>query len=271
VDDVKEFFRLYYAPGNATLAIAGDFDPARARQWVARYFGDLGKGAPIIRPTVPPVTLSTEKRVTFEDRVQVPRLYFGWPTVGEDSEDDKVLDVVSAILAGPRTARLTKALVYDQQLAASVSANQSTEENYGMYLVTATPRPGHTLTEIEASVDSVIAQFKREGPTSDELTRATASAEFRFVSGLESNLNKAEELLRGSVNHGDAGYYKQLYAAIRAVTAADVKRVANKYLTPGRVVLSVVPQGKLDAAAKPASSRRVTVAADGGHYIVEEK
>jgi zinc protease len=269
VEDVKEFFRLYYAPNNATLAIVGDFDPAQARAWVARYFGDIPRGKPIERPRIEPVTMTDVRRVTFEDRVQVPRLYLAWPTVGETSDDDKVLDIVSTILAGPRTARLTKELVYDRQSAAQVSAFQATNENSGQYVIQVTPRPGHTLTELEAQVDSILDRFRREGPTAEEMTKATAGTEFGFVSGLESNLGKAELLLRGSVFHGDAGYYKKLYAGIRSVTAADVKRVANRYLTPGRVVLSVVPMGKAGDAAHAAESRKITVAADGGHYVVE--
>lgn len=269
VDDVKEFFRLYYAPNNATLAVVGDFNPAQAKQWIAKYFGPIPRGKAIERPAVAPVTMPQVQRVTFEDRVQVPRLYLAWPTVGEDSQDDKVLDIVSTILTGPRTARLTRDLVYDRQSAAQVSAFQATNENAGMYVIQATPRPGHTLTELEAQVDSVLDRFRRDGPTAEEMTKATAGTEFEFVSGLESNLGKAELLLRGSVFHGDAGYYRKLYAGITSVTAADVKRVANKYLTPGRVVLSIVPIGKAADAANAAMSHKVTVSADGGHYVVE--
>ncbi|MCC7194037.1 MAG: insulinase family protein [Gemmatimonadaceae bacterium] len=271
VDDVKEFFRLYYAPNNATLAIVGNFDPAQAKKWVTTYFGEIPRGKPIERPKVEPVHLQDVRRVTFEDRVQVPRLYIAWPSVGEDSNDDMILDVASTILTGPRTARLTKELVYDRQSAAQVSAMQATSENSGMYLIQVTPRPGHTLTELEAQVDSVLDRFRNEGPTAEEMTKATAGTEFGFVSGLESNLGKADLLLRGSVFHGDPGYYRKLYAGITSVTAADVKRVLNKYLTPGRVVLSVVPIGKPDEASNAASSRKVTVAADGGHYVVEGK
>src|SRR6187431_2198767 len=84
-EDVKNFFRLYYAPNNAYVAIVGDFDPARAREWVTRYFGDIPRGKPITRPKAGPVTLQAEKRLVFEDRVQVPRLYVQWPTVGENN------------------------------------------------------------------------------------------------------------------------------------------------------------------------------------------
>ena len=257
-DDVKDFFRLYYAPNNATLAVVGDFDPAQAKQWIAKYFNDLPQGKPVQRPAVPLAKLDAEKHLVYEDRVQLPRLYIEWPTVGAKHDDDHVLDVVAAILSGPRTARLTKALVYDSQAAASVFAFQATNEDVGEFQVVVTPRPGHTLTELEAAVDEVIQKFLREGPTAEEMQKATSGAELSFLRGLESNLGKAEQLLDGAVFHGDPGYFRTDYQKRLSVTAADVKRVANTYLSRGRVVLSVVPQGKKDQAAKPAQSETVT-------------
>ncbi len=121
-DDVKSFFRLYYAPNNAILTIVGDFDPAQAKAWVTKYFADIPRGKPVTRPNVSPVTLDKETRLVLEDHVQVPRLYVQWPTVGEKNDDHYALDVLSAILTGPRTARLTKALVYDEQAAAGIGA-----------------------------------------------------------------------------------------------------------------------------------------------------
>jgi len=271
VEDVKQFFRLYYAPSNATLAIVGDIDPGKVKDWVTRYFGDLPRGAPITRPTIPPVTLSAEQRLVFEDQVQVPRLYLAWPAPGEDNDDTHALDFLAEILSGPRTARITKALVYDQQSAASVSAFNDTNEQLGAFVIIITPRPGHTLTELEASTDSIVARLKRDGPTADEMRRTGAGLEFDFVSALESNLGKAEILTSGLVFHGDAAYYHTQYAKLKAVTAADVQRVANRYLGAARAVLSIVPQGKPDQASKPESSRKVTVSPDGGHYIMEAK
>jgi zinc protease len=257
LEDVKSFFRQYYAPNNATIAIVGDFDPAQAKQWVARYFGDIPRGKPIERPKAAPVTLAAERRLLYEDRVQVPRLYLRWPAVGMKHDDRFALQVLGTILAGPRTARLTKALVYDRQSAATVSAFFSPSENVGHFEVNVTPRPDHTLGSIEATVDSLIERFKAEGPSADELKRATAGAEYSFVSSLESNFGKAEALLQGSVFFGDPGYFRRALAKIKAVTAADVKRVANKYLTPGRVVLSIVPLGKPELGSKPEASTRV--------------
>lgn len=256
--DVKDFFRLYYAPNNATLAVVGDFDPVQAKQWIARYFTDIPQGKKVERPSVPLVALESGKRLVYEDRVQLPRLYLDWPTVGEKHEDDHVLDVIASILSGPRTARLTKALVFDSQAAASVAAFQSTHEDVGEFLVIATPRPGHSLTELETKVDEVVQAFLKEGPTPEEMQKATSGAELSFLRGLESNLGKAEQLLNGAVFHGDPGYFRTDYLKRLSVTAADVKRVANLYFSRGRVVLSVVPQGKKDQASKAAESQTVT-------------
>jgi zinc protease len=271
VDDVKDFFRTYYAPSNATIAIVGDFDPAQAKTWVTKYFGDLSRGGAITRPKVTPVTLSSEKRLTFEDRVQVPRLYIQWPSAGSDNDDSYALQFLGQILSGPRTARLTKALVYDLQSAAAVSAFNRAAENSGSFGVSITPRPGHTLAEVEATTDSVIAKLKGEGPTAEELAKTSAGLEFAFVSQLQSNLGKAEMLNNGMVFHGDPARYKSDYAKLKAVTSDDVKRVANKYLGAGRVVLSIVPLGKTDLASKADQSTKVTVAPDGGHYIMGNK
>jgi zinc protease len=257
-EDVKSFFRLYYAPNNAFLAIVGDFDPAEAKAWVTKYFGDIPRGKPITRPKVDPVTLTAEKRLVYEDRVQVPRLYVQWPTVGETSDDRFALDVLATILAGPRTARITKALVYDEQSAATVNVFQSTNEDVGDFVLMMTPRPGHALTNLEAAADAIIERLKTEGPTAEEIEKATAGEELGFVRSLESNLGKAFRLTDGAGYHGDAGYFRTEYKKTLAVTAEDVKRVANKYLTRGRVVLSIVPTGKLDQAAKPDESTRVT-------------
>jgi zinc protease len=257
-EDVKSFFRVYYAPNNAYLAIVGDFDPPQAKAWIAKYFGDIPRGKPLTRPAVKPVTLDAEKRLVYEDRVQVPRLYVQWPTVGRKDDDRFALDVLGSILSGARTARITKALVYDEQAAASVSAGQSTNEDVGEFMLVITPRPGHSLTSLEAASDAIIERLKKEGPTAEEIQKAIAGEELGFVQSLESNLGKSFRLADGAGYHGDAGIFRSEYKKALSVTADDVRRVANKYLTNGRVVLSIVPAGKLGEAAKPDASKRVS-------------
>jgi len=262
-EDVKAFFRLYYAPNNATIAIVGDFDPGQAKEWVKKYFADLPQGQKVERPNVTLAKLGVSKRLVYEDRVQVPRLYIQWPTVGMKNEDDTPLSVMGSIISGSRTARLTKALVYDSQIASQVFAFQVDNEDVGEFQVVVVPRPGHSLTELENAVDQVIAKFVSEGPTAEELQRAKAGLELGFLRGLESNLGKANQLLDGAVFHGDPRFFSTDYQQTLAVTAADVKRVAAKYLGGNRIVLSVVPKGKKDEASKSTESETVSLLLTG--------
>jgi zinc protease len=250
VEDVKSFFRTWYAPNNATLVIVGDFDPATAKTLVAKYFGDLPRGKTIARPPVGPHALTGEKRLTLEDRVQVPQLTMVWPSVSVHSADQPALDLLSDMFGASRTARITKALVYDKQMAANVASFQEAFESAGFFVVVVTPRSGHTLTAIETEVDSIVERFKREGPTADELARVKAGQEARFISGLQSNPGKAGQLALNQVFFNDPSYsFRVTYPRTQAVTADDVKRVANKYLGKARIVLSTVPMGKTDLAA----------------------
>ena len=258
-EDVKAFFRLYYAPNNATIAIVGDFDPAQARVWITKYFSDLPQGKPVERPNVALGKLDAGKRLVYEDRVQVPRLYIQWPSVGSKHDDDTPLSVTGSILSGSRTARLTKALVYDSQIASQIISFQNGNEDVGQFQVIVIPRPDHTLTEIEDAVDQVIRKFINEGPTAEELQRAKAGLELGFLRGLESNLGKANQLLDGAVFHGDPGYFSTDYQKTLAITPADVKRVAGQYLGSNRIVLSVVPKGKKDQASKATESETVSL------------
>lgn len=258
-EDVKSFFRLYYAPNNATLAVVGSFDPKEAKSWIQKYFGDLPKGQQVQRPSVPVARLDANKRLVYEDRVQVPRLYIVWPSVGFKDDDNYALSVMSSILSGSRTARLTKALVYDSPKASQVSAFRIPAEDIGVFQVTVVPRPESTLTQLEAMVDEVIQKFINEGPTAEELQKAKSGLELNFLRGLESNLGKANQLINGSVFYGDAARFRADYQKTLAVTADDVKRVASKYLTRSRIVLSVVPKGKKDQASKATESEVITM------------
>jgi zinc protease len=259
LDAVKEFFRLYYAPNNATLAIVGDFDVQQTKAWVQKYFGDIPRGALIRRPDVPLVALSDERRLVYEDRVQVPRLYIQWPAVSRKHDDAAALQVLGDLLAGSRLARLTSVLIYEREAAASVSALPSLHEDAGTFVIMITPRPGQTLTALETVTDSLIQRLQREGPAAEEMQRTKAGAELRSVRALESNLGRALQLTTGEIYHGDPGYmFTAARARLEAVTSADVQRVARQYLGAGRVVLSIVPQGRREDAARAAESRPIT-------------
>ncbi len=167
--------------------------------------------------------------------------------------------MLGTILSGARTARITKALVYDEQAAASASAGQSTNEDVGDFGLVITPRPGHTLTTLEAA-DRRDHRAPEEGRPDG---RRDAEGHCRRRAGVRQQPASRISARRSSSPTAPAitatpATFRTDYQKTLAVTADDVKRVANKYLTRGRVVLSVVPTGKLDQAAKPEQSKRVT-------------
>jgi zinc protease len=253
LDDVKDFFRTYYSPNNATISISGDIDVARTRALLDRYFGPIPRGPAIERPTVAPTTLAAEKRLVLEDsRARLPQIQFTWPTVGVHSPDRFALDALSSVLTLDRTSRLRKVLVYDRQLATNVFAFNNDNEDAGYFQVFVTPRPNASLTEIEAVVDSVIAAVKA-GPLSPaEVQRVKNYATVSTITGLQFRIARAEQLAAGLVFDGDPHSYRTDLARAQAVTPADVQRVARRYLGAGRVVLSMVPAGKLDQVSRPA-------------------
>ena len=256
--DVKSFFNKWYGPNNTVLVIAGDFDPAQAKTWVRKYFGEIKTGPPITRPVVPAAHLDAPKRFVYEDNVSLPQLYIEWPGVGVTSADRAALNVMGAIISGDRTQWLTKTFVYDRKSASSISLRPSMNENAGDVDLNVVPTPGADLTMLESAIDSVIDRFKVQGPTAEQMKKATANIEYSSYAGLQSMLGKAMQLASGWIYHGDPSWYARNLTETLAVTAADVKRVANTYLGPNRIVLSAVPMGKRNLASHADQSTPIT-------------
>jgi zinc protease len=254
LDDVKGFFRTYYAPNNATLVVTGDFEPAHTKQLIEKYFGAIPAGPAITRPTIPHTTLTAEKRLVLEDqRAKLPQISISWPTVGQTDADNAPLTALGRVLTQDRTSRLTKLLVYDRQLATRVVAmqNPNDAENAGQFTISVTPRPNASLTEIETLIDSTLASLVTSPPSEKEVDRFKNTTRVSTVTGLDGALRKAEILAKGQTFFGDPLSYVKTTEALLAVTAPDVARVTKQYLTPGRIVISMVPTGKLDLISKP--------------------
>jgi zinc protease len=254
LDDVKEFFRTYYAPNNATLVITGDFAPARAKRLVDKYFAPIPRGPAVVRPSISSIALSGEKRLVLEDsRSRLAQLRIAWPTIGYGHRDLHALQALASLFTLDRTSRLTKALVYDRQLATNVTATNFDFENRnsGLFQITVTPRPNASLTEIERVVDSVIARVQTSPPTRREIQRARNYIAVNTVTGLQFGLTRAERLAQGEAFERNPLAFATMLREYSRIAPADVQRVARAYLTAGRVVLSMVPAGGLDQVAKP--------------------
>jgi zinc protease len=254
-DDVVSFFKTYYAPGNAALAIAGDIDIAATKRMVEHWFSDVPSGKPVGPLVGPAAWLTAEKRAVLEDRVQLPRLYMCWLAPALFAPGDAELDVAASVLAGGKNARLYKRLVYDMQIAQDVSAYQASAELGSRFCITSTARSGHTLTEIERVVQEELNRLKVDGATAREVQRAVNQNEVGFLSQLESIFVKADQLDSYQLRTGNPDYFNEDLARYRALGPDDVQAIVQAVLKDdARVILSVVPQGKPElAAGKPAS------------------
>ncbi len=251
LEDVKGFFRTYYAPNNASLTIAGDFDRDSVRTWVQRYFGGIPRGPELPpRPTPSRVVLAQDTAVVLEDRVQIPRVYYTWPTVRVFHADDAALDVLSYVLAGDKNSRLYKRLVYDLQIAQNVWTRHNSVRLDGFFQVDVTPRPGQDPAKVMTVVDEEIKRLLRDGVQPRELARAQNTFRVRFLDDLASVFGKATQLSYYNYFVGTPDYVQQDAARYDRVTTADVQRVASAYLGLPRVILTIVPEGKKDLMVK---------------------
>jgi zinc protease len=243
LDDVKQFFKTYYAPNNASLTIAGDFDPAQVKPWIEKYFGGIPAGPALDRPARWTPKLSGEKIVEVKDRVPQERTHLVWPTPAYFDKDDATLELAARVLSDGLSSRLTKTLVYDRQLCSDVNATQDSNEDTSKFYVIATARPGASLAAVEQAITSEIARLAKTGPTPQELERAKNKWEFGFVSNLESVTNKAAALNLYNMFFGDPGRFAADVTRHRAVTAEALRAAVDKWLNNrNRVLLRFRPE-----------------------------
>jgi zinc protease len=259
LEDISDFFRRFYTPNNASLVIAGDFDPEEARNLVEKYFAPIERG-PRLEPVVAPLPrMEREIRVTMEDRVTLPRIYMSWHAVPAWARDDAELDTLSAVLAGGKGSRLYKSLVYEQQIAQDVTAFNNSREIAGQFQIVATAKPGRSLEELEQAIDAELEKIKRDAPpTAEEMERAYNARESSFIYSLQTVGGfggRSDQMNLYAVFLDDPGYFQQDLARYRSVTAQEVSRAADAYLTDRRMTLSVRPgerNGAQSSAGAPA-------------------
>jgi zinc protease len=247
-DDVVSFFKKYYAPANASLVVAGDLDTARARALVEKWFADVKLGPPPDPMTIPGVALTGVQKKTITDRVQLPRLYLAWLTPRHFEPGDAALDVVADVLAGGKNSRLYKRLVYEMQIAQDVSAQQGSAVLSSSFEITATPRPGHTVAELQTVIDEEVQKLQREEPTAHELDRSLNQIESSFYRRMErvgGFGGKADQINAYYTETGDPDWFNEDLARYRALSPSDVRAAAAKFLPlDKRVELIVEPETK---------------------------
>jgi zinc protease len=245
--EVSEFFRTYYRPGNASLALAGDIDTVRAIELAGQYFGPLEAGGELPALNIAPARLSGERRIMLEDRIELPRVYIAWHSPALFADDDAHLDLVAEVLAGGKTSRLYRRLVYEKRVATEVAASQNSREVASSFQIVATAAPGHSLDELEAAIAEELRRLDTEPPTALEIERCRVQAEAHFVHRLQTVGGfggKSDQLNAYNVFLGGPGFFDRDLARYTTASADDLRQAAMRWLGPDRVVLSIVPRGR---------------------------
>ena len=250
-DDVAEFFKRFYQPGNASLVVAGDIDPVRARAAVEKWFADVKPGSALVPPIDYPHAFLTEvKKKTIQDRVQLPRLYIDWLTPAVFTPGDAELDVVAQILAGGKNSRLYKRLVYELQIAQDVSATQGSAQLGSEFEIVVTarlPPAGATIASaidrIRGIIDEEIGRLQQSAPDRREMERALNQIEASFYDRMEQVAGDSgigDQLNAYYAATGNPDYFNEDLSRYRALAASDVSAAAARWLPLNRRVELVV-------------------------------
>jgi zinc protease len=244
VDDVATFFKTYYAPNNAVIAIVGDVNAKSTIEKLRKYFEGIPMqpSPPAVDMTEPPQT--EERRTSLEDPLaRLPRLDMVYKIPPEGSPDSDALSVLSTVLSGGRSSRLYESIVRQKQLSSGVNAGASQGRGPGLFRFTGTPLPGKTPAELEAAIEEVIGGIQAAPIEDWELQKARNSARADFIGGLGSTLNRAIQLSEDAIAFNNPGRINTRAEAIAKVTAADVQRVAKQYLVKtNRTVVVTTPK-----------------------------
>jgi zinc protease len=251
-DDVKTYYEKFYGPNNATLVLAGDFNPDSVKILIDKYFGEI-KSHGQVEPRAPmPASLRETIKLYHEDNfANVPEITMVWPVSEAYTKDSYALDFLARLLSDGKKAPLYKVLVKEKELTSRTSAYNNSEELTGEFTITVRANEGKTLREIEDAVFEAFSRFEKEGITDKDIERIKASSEMSFYQGINSVLGKSFQLASYNTFLGDPGFIEKDIENIKAVTREDVLRVYDKYVKgKPHIVTSFVPKGRIDEMAE---------------------
>jgi len=261
VNDVKDFFRIYYAPNNAILALVGDFKTDDALARVKKYFESIPSqpAAPPVDTVEPPQT--AERRFTVDDPLaQLPLLTIGYKTIPGNTPDSYALQLLASILGTGQSSRLYQSLVKEKQLATQIFSNSEARRGPGSLQINALVAPGKKSEDVEAVVYDEIAKIQQNGIAAAELEKAKTLARRGLIQSREQTLAVAIGLVEATVAYNDPNLVNERFGKIEAVTLDDIKRVANKYLVSNNRTVGIAQPKPRAQKAQAAQTTTMTSA-----------
>ncbi len=247
VEDVRDFYRTYYVPSNATLALVGDFDSAQAMQLITQYLGRVPKAereVPRDIPKEPPQ--SKEKRVTLQQPWPLPAVVVAYHITNDGNPDSYPLHIAAKVLSDGQTSRIYQKLVYEKQLAVAAFGSANLIEDPNLFYAVAIVQPGKSPQEVTDVLIAELDRLKNEPISEHELQRTKNQFARDYILGRESNQQKAQTLAHALVIHSDIKTADGEFDIFQNISTADVQRVARTYFRPeNRLVLTLMPSGKV--------------------------
>jgi zinc protease len=243
LDDVKGFFRTYYAPDNAVLVLAGDVDVDRAFELCDRYFGEIDRGPGAPQVTAPEVPPSEAVRNEIYDNVQFPRVYIFHHSPAFGQPGFEAADVLSYLLADGKSSRLYRKLVYEERIAQDVSAHVWPTEDCGLSFIVATARPGVEALTLESAILEVIDDVRAGELTAHEAEGGVNRALRSLVNALDGVGSRSDALATAATFLGRPEYINEIFGRVQEVTTDAMVEVADRWFLPERrATLNVLPQ-----------------------------
>jgi len=250
LEDVQDWFKTYYGPNNAVLALAGDIDLETAKQKAAQYFGDIPAGPPLVKPDVWIAKRNEEKREIMYDDVPQARIYKTWNVPPRDTEAAAHFDLASSVLVGGKNSPLYKELVYEKQIATNVSAFYYDREIAGMFFLIVDVVAGEDPTNVEKAMDAVLADFIKKGPNRKLLEAEKTKALAGFIRGIQrigGFGGKSDLLATCQTYTNNPGCYRDNAAYLDLVTPAKMKATFAQWIDDTPYVLTILPADKYSA------------------------
>ena len=244
LEDVQDWFKTYYGPNNAVLALAGDIDLETAKEKVQKFFGDIPAGPPLVKPEQWIAKRTEEKRDVMFDNVPQARIYKMWNVPGRDTEAAAHFNLASSVLVGGKNSPLYKELVYEKQIATDVSAFYYDREIAGMFFIIADVVAGEDPAEVEKAMDKVMANFIKRGPNTKLLKAEKTKALAGFIRGIQrigGFGGKSDLLATCQTYTGNPGCYRDAAEYLDAATPSNMKATFAEWIDDTAYVLTILP------------------------------
>ncbi len=244
LDEVREFFKKFYAPNNATLTICGNIEIEETFELIKKYFDEIPPNGGVPKVETEDFLLEETSSIIHYDKVELPKIYIAFPTVRSYEKEETYLHFAGELLAGSKSARLNKELVFRKQIAQDIAAFQYSGKYGGAFIIMATAKPGISAEELSFEVHNELKKLLKDNVTEDEFSRALNSIKSFFIYSLQNIGTLADQFNKYNFYVNEPNFFWEEVERFNAATIDQIKAAAEKFLTRNFIELRILPEGK---------------------------